>query len=316
MVGLIRAERSTKLLTVIEAPTNLGLRPPKPGMEPGTWQAPQILREAGLHDALRPARIRSLPRPSYRFEREPGTNIRNGVAIRAYTSELAGAIGEALEAGSFPLVIGGDCSVLLAGLLASRRRGRIGLLHIDGHSDFFHPGNFDFSRRPGSVAGMDLALSIGLGEPLLTQWDDSINPLVDPRDVIQVGERERYDRDYAFADAPEYGITTVDIQQLLRDGITVTWAKIEKSLTDRDLDRVWLHIDVDVLDQAVMPAVDSPGSPGLDYVQLTELTHLALDSGRVIGAEITIYDPDLDPDRRYARELVAMLGDIFGETPA
>ncbi|MGH2548853.1 MAG: arginase family protein, partial [Thermomicrobiales bacterium] len=214
-------------------------------------------------------------------------------------------------AGSFPIVIGGDCSVLLGGLLASRRRGRIGLLHIDGHSDFFNAGNRGSSNHPGSVAGMDLAIAIGLGDTQLTEWDDLTSPLVDPRDVIQIGERERYDVDFAFADAVDYGITIVDIQQLHLDGIPVSWRNIEILLEGRGLDRVWMHIDVDVLDQAVMPAVDSPGSPGLDYEQLAELARLALESERIIGAEITIYDPDLDPDRRYASELVDLLAEIF-----
>ncbi|MGH2550009.1 MAG: hypothetical protein ACRDHN_11490, partial [Thermomicrobiales bacterium] len=85
MVGLIPVGRSAKTITIIEAPTNLGLHPPRPGVEPGTWQAPDVLREAGLHDALRPDEVRALPRPSYRFEREPGSTFRNGSTIRAYT---------------------------------------------------------------------------------------------------------------------------------------------------------------------------------------------------------------------------------------
>lgn len=312
MVGLIPVERSARNVRIIEAPTNLGLRPPKPDVEPGTWQAPGVLHEAGLHDALRPAEMRSLPRPAYAFTSAPGSEFRNGQAIRDFTLSLAGEVGSALDAGAFPLVIGGDCSVLLGGLLASRRRGRTGLLHVDGHSDFYHKGNRGGSTHPGSVAGMDLAVAVGLGGEILTRWDDSPEPLVDPRDVIQIGERESYQSDFAFADAPSYGIIVFAIQQVLQHGLASNWGAIERRLDERELDRVWLHIDVDVLDQQVMPAVDSPGSPGFDYAQLTELARLALESGRIIGAEITIYDPDLDPDRRYARELVAMLGEIFG----
>lgn len=311
MVGLIPINRTTKSITIIEAPTNLGLRPPEKGVEPGTWQAPDVLREAGLHDALRPDEIRSLSRPIYRFERDPLSEFRNGSTIRAYSLELADEIGEALDAGSFPIVIGGDCSVLLGGLLASRRRGHTGLLHIDGHSDFYHRGNRGSSNHPGSVAGMDLAIAIGLGQEMLTQWDDSPAPLVDPHDVVQIGERESYESDFAFADAPSYGITVFAVQQVLAHGIETNWAAIERLLAERGLDRVWMHIDVDVLDQEVMPAVDSPGSPGFNYEQLTELARLALESERIIGAEITIYDPDLDPDRRYASELVDLLGEIF-----
>jgi arginase len=271
-----------------------------------------VLREAGLLDALTPNELVSLRRPAYRFESEPDSEFRNGREIRAYTLELAEAIGAALDRGMFPLLIGGDCSVLLAGLLAARRRGRTGLLHVDGHSDFYHSGNHDQTRRPGSVAGMDLAIAVGLGSDILTHWDDVHEPLVDPHDVVQLGDRERDDPDYPFVDAPGYGITIVAIQRILRDGVAASWRRANDILLERQLERVWLHIDVDVLDQAVMPAVDSPGSPGLDLVQLAELATFALESGRIVGAEFTIYDPDLDPGRRYAGDLIRMIGEIFG----
>lgn len=47
--------------------------------------------------------------------------------------------GEVLDAGDVPIVLGGDCSILLGNLLALRRRGRHGLLFIDGHADFYQP---------------------------------------------------------------------------------------------------------------------------------------------------------------------------------
>jgi arginase len=37
---------------------------------------------------------------------------------------LADAIGRVLDAGDFPLVLGGDCSILLGAMLALKRRGR------------------------------------------------------------------------------------------------------------------------------------------------------------------------------------------------
>jgi arginase len=63
-----------------------------------------------------------------------------------------------------------------------------------------------------------------------------------------------------------------------------------------------------VLDQTVIPAVDSPGSPGLDFVQLAELLSRLVTGGRVIGPDVTIYDPELDPDGSYLPGIVACLG--------
>src|SRR5262249_973184 len=71
------------LVELVAAPSNLGLRPPSPGREPGVWRAPQALLSHGLGGRLNPARITELPRPRYEFDAQPGTRIRNGIAIRA-----------------------------------------------------------------------------------------------------------------------------------------------------------------------------------------------------------------------------------------
>jgi arginase len=311
LAGAAEAAGSTSMLHLIEAPQALGLRPPRPGHEPGTWRAPDAYRKAGLHQRLAPARSERLPHPPYDFEAQPGTRIRNGNVLRSYTELLAQRVGTALDAGGFVLVLGGDCAVLLGCLLAARRRGRVGLLHVDGHSDFFHPGNYDNASRLGSAAGMDLALATGRGEALLTRFDDSDAPLVADADVVQIGERENTGPDYAFRDIEATAITRLDIQSVLRDGVERAATVATDHLRARGVERTWLHIDLDVLDERVLPAVDSPGAPGLDFDQLARLGRALRADARVIGADVSVFDPDLDPDGRYAAGLADCLARIF-----
>src|SRR5262245_53362942 len=110
-------------IDLISAPSNLGLRPPSPNVEPGTWKAPETLLAAGLADGLDVRRQVALPRPPYRFEAEAGTKIRNGLELRVFSEKLASSVESSVRAGGFPLVVGGDCSVLLGGLLGLRRAG-------------------------------------------------------------------------------------------------------------------------------------------------------------------------------------------------
>jgi arginase len=72
--------------------------------------------------------------------------------------------------------------------------------------------------------------------------------------------------------------------------------------------RFWVHLDVDVLDAAVMPAVDSPGSPGIAPDDLVLILSGLLPDSRCAGMTVTVFDPDLDPDGRHARLLVGLLG--------
>jgi hypothetical protein len=86
--------------------------------------------------------------------------------IARYTVRLADRIGSIVAGGEFPLILGGDCSIGLGAALAMRRLGedrggRIGLVYVDAHSDFRHPGN---AKVVGAAAGEALALITGRGQ--------------------------------------------------------------------------------------------------------------------------------------------------------
>jgi arginase len=303
-------------MELIAAPSNLGLRPPSPGHEPGAWRAPRAMLAAGLGTRLAPERLIELDRPAYDFEAQSGTRIRNGLTIREHGLMLAEAVESALSAGRSALVLGGDCSILLGCLLGAVRGGRCGLVHIDGHIDFFHPGNYDTASRLGSVAGMDLALATGRGEPLLTEWPNVGAPLVADVDAIQVGDRETEPAEGSGTGTLEPSIAQFTVQEILRRGVAEVSDLVVEHLQRRGLDRVWLHVDLDVLDQGVLPAVDSPGSPGLDFAQLADLLARLVGTGRVIGLDVTIYDPELDPKGEYLPAIVDCLASGLAEGSA
>ena len=73
----------------------------------------------------------------------------------------------------------------------------------------------------------------------------------------------------------------------------------------------WIHLDADVLDDAVMPAVDYRLPGGLSWEELSAVVRAAVASPRAVGLEITIFNPTLDPDDRIARGLVdALVGGL------
>jgi arginase len=292
------------VVEVVAAPSNLGLRPLAAGREPGTWRAPGVLLSHRLGRRLNAAQIVELPRPKYEFQAQPGSRIRNATAIREHALQLADAVAAALAASRFVVVVGGDCSILLGCLAGARRGGRCGLVHVDGHCDFFHPGNYDAGSRLGSAAGMDLALATGRGELLLTHWPVVGSPLVHDGDVIQIGNREPAETGIGSLDPP---IVQLAVQDVLRAGIPEVAARAIGHLRQQGLDRVWLHVDLDALDRSVLPAVDTPGEPGLTFDQLGQLLARLIGTGRVVGLDVTIYDPELDPAGEYAPRIVDCL---------
>jgi arginase len=290
---------------VVDAPSNLGLRPPSLDTMPGCWRLPQALRRAGIVARLNATDGGEVSPPAYTPERD-ATGTRNGLAIAGYSVKLADRLGDVLDAGGFPVLLGGDCSILLGAMLALRRRGRYGLAFVDGHLDFRHPGN---SGQLSAVAGEDLAVVTGRGPEPLADLEGR-RPLVRDADVVALGHHDpdpAWYKDVTTATA----ITVVDADQIRRDGAAEAAANALAILEGRDLDGFWIHVDVDVLDREVMPAVDSPEPGGLDYQELIALLRALIASDLAVGAELTIFDPDLDRDGHLARELATAIADSF-----
>jgi len=297
-------------MQVIAAPSNLGLSPARPNHEPGTWRAPAALVAAGLLRAIGDCTFKELPRPTYSPEVQPGTRLRNGHAMRLFNLALADLVREAYRQGDFALVIGGDCSVLLGALAGARSAGPLSLIHVDGHSDFRHPGNYDPEQSLGAVAGMDLALATGRGESLATEWPGIPGPLVADSQVVQLGERESRDEYFAWPDVNHTAINRIDVFEALTIGPAAVIKRISETLNQVPDQGFWIHLDVDVLDQAVMPAVDSPGSPGIAPDDLVKILTPFVADHRCRGMTVTVFDPDLDPDGRFAAIIVGLMAQL------
>ncbi|MFI7126752.1 arginase family protein [Nonomuraea sp. NPDC050153] len=313
-------------LTVLDAPSNLGLRPLAPDTIPGCYKAPWALRNTGLVQRLGAADAGALVPPRYVATWEPGSGVRNGPAIAAYTRRLADRVTAIRAAGGFPVLLGGDCSILLGPALALRRSGRYGVAYLDAHADFRHLGN---SPHVGAAAGEDLALITGRGDGYLTDID-GLRPYVRDEDVIVLGVRGEEDlRDIAdtgIAHLPgaspslDTGIAhlpgtspSLDTGPDLSPGpglsldIGLALDAASKVLVRDDLDGFWIHVDADVLDPSVLSAVDSPTPGGLDAAQLTELIRGLAGLPGAAGLEVTILDPDLDEDGSQATLLADIL---------
>lgn len=286
------------MIALLAAPSNLGLRPPRPGSVPGTVNAPDALRAAGLFGRMIAAgAVDAGVVRSDRYVDDDATrplgHVRNEVALITHARLLADRISGLLDVGRTPLVIGGDCSILIGIGVALSRRGGAGLVHVDGHTDFRHPGNSDDCA---SVAGEDLAAAVGLHWPAIADIDGA-GPYFESAHVAHIGHRE--DDTEALETRRTLGVVLSAREAMQQPTSTTTAAARRAAGTG-----YWLQVDVDVLDPSVMPAVDSPDPGGFSADALTALlTELAPGA---IGASITVFDPDLDPDGRYA----ALVSDI------
>lgn len=222
--------------------------------------------------------------------------------VRDYSVNIANAVEEDISKGYFPLVVGGDCTVLLGCLLALRREGRHGLYFFDGHADFYQP---DISPS-GETADMELGLAAGIGPEIITSLEGR-KPLVRESDVVLFGFRDEVlIKQHGGQDVRASNMTCISLSDIRDDGFSNAIERgLEKLLGN--VDSFWVHVDLDVLDDAEMPAVDYRMQGGLSFGELVSSLRRLMTTGKAIGMDVTIFNPTLDRDGSLAERIVDLM---------
>ncbi len=241
--------------------------------------------------------------------RDPETGVIGFADLVGSTGAIAAWIAETATGPDRPLVVGGDCS-LLPGVFAGLRRAGIeaGLWMVDGH-----PDAYDGTSSPtGEAADMDLTFLVGRAPAALAEvWGGDDPPLLNPRQVAVLGHRPA-DSDPEVArelDQVPAGVLLLDAPTIVERGAAEVAAE---SATHLEAWPAWLHIDLDVLDADVFPAVSYPQPHGLDWDSLAALVHPLANADTLVGISLTDLEPERDPDGTYTRRVVAFLGELLG----
>ena len=283
----------------------LGVPANSAGRTDGVARAPLALREAGLLDALhRHAKVHDYgdvtladPSPT----RESRSHVIDPDGLDALVGRVRDAVASILADGHLPLVIGGDCPLLLGCLAASSGGDRVGLLFVDGHEDAYLP----VQSSSGEAADMELAFALGMANASWSPELAAMLPLVAPDDVRILGAR-----DAGLLRAE--GVASLRDRVALVDGerLAADPARIVSGACATVPRPWWFHLDLDVLSTEALPAIDYPQPGGLDWDELAVVATTALSAGPR-GWDVTIYNPDLDPTRVHARRIVRFLGSVI-----
>jgi arginase len=214
------------------------------------------------------------------------------------TRRVADAVADLTAGGAVVFAMGGCCA-LLPGALAGARRtfGRVGLAYLDGHLDLY-----DGRTSPtGEAADMPISVVLGRGPAV---WVEAAGSISDPTDVTLLGPRDleealTYGHPHPDAIA---GLKFVDADGVRRDGAAAVGRRVAERV-EGDPGHLWVHLDVDVLDEAVFPATDYLIPGGLDLAQLTDLLSPLLRSPALAGFSVGCYNPDKDPGAAGGRQL-------------
>lgn len=283
----------------------LGVPTNSAGKIDGVARGPMALREEGLVDAIRQHTgvhdygDVELPDPS--TERDADTHIIDPRGLSALVTHVHDAVATILNDGHLPLVIGGDCPLLLGCLAAAATHGPLGLLFVDGHEDAYLPAQ----SSTGEAADMELAFALGMADASWSPELAAVLPLVEPADVRILGARD-------VELLRDEGVSSLSDRLAMVDGdrLAADPAGAAASACASFSDPWWFHLDLDVLSTEALPAVDYPQAGGLSWDDLATVAITALRADPR-GWDITIYNPDLDPERTHARRIVRLIGSVI-----
>lgn len=292
------------MFTFLKAPSILGLRPT------GVERLADVLLEEGL----------AAPYPSARYmEVEPFNHLYaadrdedgmiNAPALRDFSVRLKNALLQVLRNHSFPVVLGGDCSILIGSMLALKTTGKYGLVTFDGHADFYLP-----SQSPtGEAADMDIALVTGRGPDALTDIEGR-GPYVPDERVIHVGQRDEDETmQYGSMQLSQTSIRRYGLEKILGLGAEKTASHIKADMRQAAADGFWVHLDTDVIHDDENPAVDYRLPGGLRIASCERIVGELLESGMVTGLSVSIYNPKLDPGRQVGKRLARLIRDVLSK---
>src|SRR5262249_10447558 len=181
-------------------------------------------------------------------EPEMTTGFRNGKGIQTFSATLATHTKDVVRSGQFPVVLGGDCSILLGNMLALKSLGHYGLVFIDGHDDFSPTRNPDKYRGILTAAGRDLGLVTGHGPTALTDMQGA-KPYVREEDAVLFGMyRDPADtQDFDIDKLEASQIHQFRIERIRKSGLRASAQEAVGLLESRNLDGFWIHGHTNVL---------------------------------------------------------------------
>jgi arginase len=284
-------------IALIGVPSQSGGRPV------GVARGVGALRAAGLVASSRTAshEVRdhgdvALPRPDH--TRDPVSRVVNPAGLSALVRAVEPAVDGARAEGDFPILVGGDCPMLLGGLAASPGAG---LLHVDGHEDAYPPD----ASPTGDAADSEIAFALGRAA---FSWDEELRarqPFLEEGHLVLVGQRD-------LPDLERHGVASMGSRcsmfdaNAVHDGPDIVATKAVGQLREAP-GGFWFHLDWDVLSNDVIGSVIFPRPGGITWGELATVTSMALAEPSCRGWSVGTYNPDLDPDGTDAVRIVEFL---------
>jgi agmatinase len=194
-------------------------------------------------------------------------------------------VGEVLDAGLLPIVLGGDHSITEPNVAAcAQRHGPVGLVHFDTHTD------------TGTVV---FGVEVSHGTPMYRLVRDGH---VDPMRYVQIGLRGYWPGETEFEWQRKHGITSFFMHDVRDLGIETV---VQRTVEIVGVGPVFLTVDIDVLDPAFAPGTGTPEPGGMTTVELLQAVRLLASQLELVGADLV----EVIPSAIGSADITALAGE-------
>lgn len=234
------------------------------------------------------------------------TNLNYLAEVIEVNTLLAEQVSQVVGQGRFPLILGGDHSIAigtLAGL--SEHYTNLGVIWVDAHSDL----NTADTSPSGNIHGMSLAISLGMGHPLLTEIMSS-QAKVKPENIVLIGSRsldegeKKLIRSLGIKCYTMYDIDRKGMAYVMQDAIAYISSKT---------DGVHLSFDIDSLDPIEAPGTGTIVKGGLQFREAHLAVEMLSEAGIVTSAEFVEVNPLLDDNNKTSQLAVGLISSLLGK---
>jgi agmatinase len=186
-------------------------------------------------------------------------------AVRTHEA-IERVVGQVLDAGAIPIVLGGDHGIAEPDIRAcAARQGSIGLIHFDTHTD---------------TARELFGVEVSHGTPMFRLVEAGH---VDPRRYVQLGLRGYWPGEAEFRWQAERGITSIFMHEIRDGGVRPA---VERALSVVGAGPAFLSVDIDVLDPAFAPGTGTPEPGGMTSGDLLWAVRAIARHAKLVGADV------------------------------
>lgn len=292
-----------KKIGLIGVPYNVGWT------GPGVAEAIGAFRNAGLCEALAEIDVDFTDLGDIQVDLPPkddsDTDLLNPEQVKAICFALAEKVAEALAGGYFPLIVGGEDGVIMGIIEGFCRKldESFSLVYLDAHGDYNTPE----TSPSGLIGGMNIAITAGMGVPELVNMFGHA-PLLKPEDIVLYGTRDLDAGERKLLERSRTALYDADSVRYLTPAGAVK--NIIADVTGRT-DKIYVHIDLDVMDESVLAAHCLPVPNGLSRDEFVTTIRGFVQSGLLCGMGVMVFNAEKDPDGTDARTVVEIVRDVF-----